>query len=106
MSYSLKLINRKMPVGDVTITFDDDSVVSQKIDTVDVGEKTSVGTFFSESATITPVEISALGQSWKYSDLPGDVTYPDSTIGKITQETVTGGGGPIIWYIYLDMFPG
>lgn len=65
----------------------------------------SSGTFFDQNSSRTPVQIDALGQSWKVSELPGTINYSESEIGVISNGEISGetvDGIYQIWVVYMD----
>ncbi|MGB3018492.1 MAG: hypothetical protein WBC65_11840 [Ignavibacteria bacterium] len=87
-----KLVNKYYAnLGDVKITFNDDSSETRTITNVDTGngESASVGTYFDQGSSRVPVEIEALGTKWVVSELPGEVTYPDEEVGEVSLTSPT-----------------
>lgn len=106
MAKNTKFINRRYPIGDVKITFDDDTDVTHTINQIDVGDPTSVGTWFDQNSNRSPVTIEALVQSWKISELPAQVTYPDSgEMGMLTYEETYNEEGDTFQVPFMDLLP-
>jgi hypothetical protein len=69
--------NQRYPnLGDVTITFDDNTRITKTI--------TTLGETDFESGAREPIAIEGLGQSWQVSQLPAPINYPDSSTGTQT----------------------
>ena len=85
MAYSTKLLNKRIAnVGNVKITFSDDSEVTHSITSIDSGDASTSGTWYDQNSTRTPTTVEALGQSWKVDELPGEIDYGHGVIGQIT----------------------
>ena len=103
MSKSTKFINKTYAnIGNVTITFDDGSIVTHNINSVDTGDDhdSSVGTWFDENSSRTPVTISLLDGDWTIADLPAKATYPDGTVGNLTDNEWHN--GQEIYVLYMN----
>ena len=96
-----KLMNTKYSnIGDVTVHFDDRASVTHNINQIDSGDWTSpsVGTYFDQDSSRTPVKITILGGTHDISDLPVAIDYTDSLSGKVSfRDCPTYIGGYEIW---------
>ncbi|MBS1552324.1 MAG: hypothetical protein JST15_09695 [Bacteroidetes bacterium] len=102
MGNSTKLVNKYYAnLGAVKITFNDSTTQTHTITSVDSGDgnSPSVGTYFDQNSSRSPVEIEALGSKWYVSQLPEDVTYPDDKVGELSNTTTDSPWSPtfIIW---------
>lgn len=103
MSYSTKIVNLGFAnIGNVKITFNDNSYQTRSIISIDSGaaDSPSVGTYFDQDSNRTPIEIEVLDNKWSISDLPAEIQYPNENIGEITNVGI--GNDNVIWVIYLD----
>jgi len=105
MPNDTKLMNLKYAnIGDVKITFDDNTQVTQNIDSIISGDSSdsSVGLYFDQNSSRNPVTVEALDGKWNISDLPVNINYPDGENGAIS----VGGPGDNAfyhhWVLYFD----
>lgn len=89
MANATRVINRHYAnIGSVKILFNDDSKQTRTISSIDAGEESSpsTGTYFDKDSSRSPVsiEIQSLDGKWSISELPVEITYPNTDTGGIS----------------------